>query len=539
MNNKQLAELFSLFAKLLELHNLNSFKAKAFSNAAFKLSKFPQNVLALSTEEILSLDGIGKGIAEKINEIKQFNSFTELQELVNATPQGLFDLLKIKGLGPKKIAVIWKELEIESIGELLYACNENRLITLKGFGEKTQNEIINNIKFLQSVQGKYHFAVINNVADEFILYLKNKYKTMQVQAVGELRRMCNTIQKAEILIALESTTDIFKTEKFPLHIDFEIHTCKPENFEYNLFKLTAHPKHLERINLKDCEQLNETEIYKKNSLPFIPPQMREGENEFEWTKRYTEQEIININDIKGILHVHTTYSDGHNTLEQMATHCKEKGFYYIGISDHSQAAVYANGLKTDDVLKQHQEIDLLNKKHFPFKIFKGIESDILFDGSLDYSAEILSLFDFVIASVHSGLKMNEEKATERLIKAIENPFTTMLGHPSGRLLLSREGYPLNHIKIIDACAANNVIIELNANPYRLDIDWKWLYYAMNKNVKISINPDAHIITGLSDTQYGISSAQKGGLTKAYTFNTLSLDKIEQHFLQKKTRNSFK
>jgi DNA polymerase (family 10) len=522
MNNKQLADFLGLYSKLLELHNLNPFKAKAFANAAFKITRYPENIFSLTTDEILSLDGIGKSIAEKINEIKQHNIFAELKELVDATPNGLFDLLKIKGLGPKKIAVIWKELGIESIGELLYACNENRLITLKGFGAKTQNEIINNINFLQSNQGKFHFAAIKNIADNFVLYLTNKYNLSQIQIVGELRRMCNVIQKAEILIAIENNIHTLKNETFPLNIDFEIHTCKPENFDYNLFKLSAHLKHLE-----------------KNNLPFIPPQMREGGNEFEWTKKYAENEIVNIKDIKGILHVHTTYSDGLNTLEQMANYCKENGFHYIGISDHSQTAVYANGLKTDEILKQHKEIEQLNKKLFPFKIFKGIESDILSDGKLDYPTEILSLFDFVIASVHSGLKMNEEKATERLIKAIENPYTTMLGHPSGRLLLSRKSYPLNYKKIIDACAVNNVVIELNANPYRLDIDWRWLYYAMNKNVLISINPDAHQTQGLKDLQYGIYSAQKGGLTREYTFNAFSLEKIEQHFLQKKSLHSFK
>ena len=281
---------------------------------------------------------------------------------------------------------------------------------------------------------------------------------------------------------------------------------------------------------------SEEEIFESLGLQFIEPELRESSSIINIAKTNKIPKLIEYADLKGILHNHSTYSDGMNTLQEMAEYCKELGFQYFGISDHSQTAVYAQGLKPEKVLLQQKEIEKLNKQLAPFKIFKGIESDILNDGSLDYEEEILKTFDFVVASVHSNLKMDEEKATKRLLKAIENPYTTILGHPTGRLLLAREGYPIHHKKIIDACAANNVIIELNAHPYRLDIDWGWIPYCIEKGVKISINPDAHQKEGLKDMRYGIYSARKGMLDNKNCFNALSLEEIEKYF--NKRKNNF-
>jgi len=254
------------------------------------------------------------------------------------------------------------------------------------------------------------------------------------------------------------------------------------------------------------------------------PELRD--NTLETAIKLSRNSLIKNEDIKGILHCHSKYSDGANTLKEMAEACLESGYTYFGICDHSQSAQYAGGLKPDEVLKQHEEIEKLNKSwKTPFKVLKGIESDILFNGQLDYEPEILQKFDFVVASVHSNLKMNEEKAMQRVIAAIENPYTNILGHPTGRLLLSRAGYPIDHKKVIDACAANKVAIELNAHPYRLDIDWRWIPYCMEKGVMISINPDAHEIKGLADVQYGVNVARKGGLTPDFTLNCLSLEDI--------------
>ncbi len=244
--------------------------------------------------------------------------------------------------------------------------------------------------------------------------------------------------------------------------------------------------------------------------------------------------LITFDDLKGTLHNHSTYSDGVHSLEQMAKYSKEElGLEYLGICDHSKSAFYANGLTIDRLEQQWKEIDQLNETLAPFKIFKGIESDILSDGSLDYTDDILAKFDFVVASVHSNLKMDEDKATSRLIKAIENPYTTILGHPTGRLLLSRAGYPLDFKKIIDACAANHVVIEINANPLRLDLDWRWHRYALEKGVLLSINPDAHRMEGLHDMQYGVFVARKGGLSKDKCLNAFSREEVQKLFLQKK------
>jgi len=280
---------------------------------------------------------------------------------------------------------------------------------------------------------------------------------------------------------------------------------------------------------------DETEGYRELGLPFIPPELREGVFEYAWASDNQMPSLVEYSDLKGILHNHSSYSDGKQTLREMAVHCKELGFEYFGISDHSKTAIYANGLEEDRIKKQHQEIDQLNQELAPFKIFKGIESDILLDGSLDYNPEILETFDFVVASIHSSFSMDSEKTTSRLLNTIRNPYTTILGHLTGRLLLKRDGYPLDHKAIIDACAEHQVIIEINANPLRLDLDWRWVPYAMEKQVLITINPDAHNKKDLELMYYGVCAGRKGGLTKAYTLNCLNLFQIDEYFKTRKHR----
>jgi DNA polymerase (family X) len=253
----------------------------------------------------------------------------------------------------------------------------------------------------------------------------------------------------------------------------------------------------------------------------------------EWAKTHQNDELVTWDNLKGILHNHSTYSDGKHSLERMATFCKELGFEYLGIADHSKSAGYANGLSVERVFEQHREIEKLNQQLAPFKILKGIEADILGDGSLDYDNAVLATFDYVVASVHSNLTMNYDKAMSRLVRAIENPYTTILGHPTGRLLLSRDGYPIDHKLIIDACAANKVVIEINASPWRLDIDWRWIGYCLEKGVMLSINPDAHETDGYFDMHYGVAIGRKGGLTSNMTFNAMTLTDIEVYLKNKK------
>jgi DNA polymerase (family 10) len=304
------------------------------------------------------------------------------------------------------------------------------------------------------------------------------------------------------------------------------------DFERELFELGAADGHLEKMNFQSADwQGNERDTYAAKGLPYVVPGRREGHREFD--RPVAESDLIQFADLKGVLHNHTTYSDGLNSVEEMALYAMEMGMEYLGICDHSKTAGYARGLQVERVLQQFEEIDALNQQLWPFKIFKGIESDILSNGDLDYEPELLSQFDLVVASVHSNLGMTEEKAMQRLLTAIENPYTTILGHPTGRLLLMREGYPLDHHKIIDACAANGVAIELNANPYRLDIDWRYIDYAMEKGVMVSVNPDAHEKMGYWDMQFGVLSGQKGGLQKSLTLNALNLLEFENYLAKRK------
>ncbi len=553
MTNKEIAGMFKLAGKLTELHDGNEFKVKSFMGNAFKIERLPLPLENMSVEEIAKIEGIGKGTVAKINEIFSTGTLKDLDELIAQTPVGVLGILSVKGLGPKKARTIWKDLEVESVGELLYACHENRLITLKGFGEKTQEEVIKSIEFIQANSSKFLYAKLEPVALQLLEIIEKSGIVQQVSLTGEIRRRNSELEKLEFVAAvsdkdtllsllepLKQKESIFSISeesisfKLTNSIPVEIFTCSNSDFYATLFKTTSTPEHIELLGNPELSSVSsEEEIYKNAGWNFIIPELREGKFEKQLNEQNKLSDIVQLTDLRGILHNHTTYSDGVHTLEQMANYCKELGYEYLGISDHSQYAVYAKGLKPEQIIQQHKEIDALNEKLKPFRIFKSIEADILPDGSLDYNDEILASFDFVVASIHSAMKMDEEKATARLIRAIENPHTTILGHPTGRLLLSRPGYPIDHKKIIDACAANKVVIELNANPNRLDIDWTWIPYCMEKGVMISINPDAHKMEGYHDMHYGTLAARKGGLSKQMTFNALSQEEIEKWFLKKK------
>lgn len=529
MTTKDIAHKLKLTAQLMELHNDNPFKVKSIANAAYKLNKSDIQLEGKSIQQLEQIEGIGKGVAAKINELLTSGKLMELEDMVTLTPAGVIDMIGIKGIGPKKVGQLWRELEIESIGELLYACNENRLVALKGFGLKTQAEIKKQIEFHQSNIGKFHYASLEKFALNLVETLKEAHGTQLVSLTGEMRRKCEIINTVEIIIAAEESLKIKEVEN-NFGISIKKIFCSEQDYYKTLFETTATENHLSKISYPyNKTYTSEEEIYKSLQLQYIEPELREGLTEVELARENKIPKLIDLADLKGILHNHSTYSDGVDTLKDMAVYCKELGYEYLGICDHSQSAFYANGLKPDRVFEQQKEIDELNKSLFPFKIFKGIESDILNDGSLDYTDDILQTFDFIVASVHSNLKMMEDKATARLIKAIENPFTTILGHPTGRLLLSRPGYAINHRKVIDACAANGVVIELNAHPYRLDIDWRWIPYCIEKGVMISVNPDAHHKQGYHDMYYGTCVGRKGMLTKKSCFNAFNKEEIEKYF----------
>jgi DNA polymerase (family 10) len=520
----------------MELHNENPFKIRSLSNAAFKLDKTNVDLQGLSLEQLEKIEGIGKSIAQRIIELNEKGETADLRALLDKTPNGILDMLRIKGIGPKKVGQLWKELGIESVGELYYACNENRLVALKGFGEKTQAQVKKAIEFRMASEGKTHYAYALLAAQELITEMQKRAKPGdKISFTGQIRRRCEIIEKIEVLVDDEAELDLTLFQN-SFNIQQEVIRVPKKDFALRLFETTAAPAHLEKLSWKGGVNANsEKEIYESLGMQYIAPELREGLSEIELARARKLPKLIEMSDLKGILHNHTTYSDGINTLREMAEHCKKLGYQYLGICDHSRSAFYANGLEPGRIIAQQKEIDELNTELAPFRIFKGIESDILNDGSLDYSNEVLASFDLVVASVHSNLKMEKEKATARLIKAIENPYTTILGHPTGRLLLSREGYPIDHRKVIDACAANGVIIELNAHPHRLDIDWKWIPYCLEKNVMISINPDAHELEGYEDMFYGICVARKGMLTKEMCFNALPLEQMERYLAGRRNK----
>ncbi len=549
----------------MELHDENSFKIRGYQNAIFNLDKSDVDLAGTSLSELEALQGVGKGIAATISEIAQNGISKAMQEYFETTPEGIIELLDIKGIGPKKIKVLWKELGIESGHELKEAANSGLVANLKGFGEKTQLAIINALEFKEANANKLHFADAEVLAKEVILALQELKAIGQVEITGGMRRKLEVADSIEILVAaddfdlleeeinqhdsfsqlIEQSGPVVWRGLFKEHkIIIELIFCEPKDFVREQFLKTGSQLHItipvaNDKSLRDMAFLesyaNEQELYGTLNLAYVEPELREGTFEIEKAKSNSLPKLVEMTDLKGILHNHSTYSDGKHSLKQMAEYCKELGYEYLGICDHSKSAFYANGLNEDRVADQHKEIDELNKELAPFKIFKGIESDILHDGSLDYDNDVLASFDFVVASVHSVLNMNKQKATQRLMTAIENPYTTILGHPTGRLLLRRAGYPIDHKAVIDHCAKHNVVIEINANPWRLDLDWRWVNYAIEQGVMLSINPDAHKMEGYHDMEYGLIIGRKGGLTAEMTFNALSQESVKEHFEQKKAK----
>lgn len=540
MSNKEIAYTFDELANLMELHEEDEFRIRSYRNAYLNLRKLDQPLAGLSDAEIKSIKGVGPAIAGKIRELVDGGKMATLEKYRAQTPPGVVEMLEVNGFGPKKVRVVWQEMGIESIGELWYACNENRLVEYKGFGLKTQEDLKHKLEYYLRSKDKLHLDAAEEVADFVGARLTGALRGAFVSPVGEVRRRCPVVEQIEMLVGfngeLEPAFDgqalrLEKEENGIYHLRLEdntpvlVHRCLAEEFGSKLFKLTGSLAFLDAF-VKAAPELQfkglrlEQEVFEKAGLPWIAPELREAEHPavVEQARQGKLPNLITESDIRGVLHVHTTWSDGLHPLREMCEYVRNLGYDYIGITDHSQSAFYANGLKPDRVLAQMDEIDALNAEMAPFRIYKGIESDILNDGSLDYDDVLLEKFDFVIASVHSNLKMSREKATERILRAIENPYTTILGHPTGRLLLSREGYPLDWDAVFEACARRGVAIELNANPYRLDLDWTLIPEAVRHGIRVSINPDAHSKDGVHDIRYGVMVARKGGLEAETCFN---------------------
>jgi len=572
MNNYEIADQFSLLSKLMDIHGEDSFRSKSYSILAFNIERLPAEIETMDDAQLFGIRGIGERTGKKIRELQATGKLPQLEELLAATPPGILEMMQIKGMGPKKIGTVWKELDIESLGELEYACNENRLVALKGFGAKTQETILQNIVYFKQNQGFYLWSEVEEIGNNLVAQLQKIHPGNLFSLTGDIRRQCETVEFIEVVTDLDkdvlakmfSGNPEVKVEEFP-NVGAEnflpiYHTAPPPaltisvpqyprykfyfsdklRFFNVLFATTGSDEFiaafLKSYKLPETPG-SEDEIFTANGLGYIMPPQRETEAILSRKVQQGPADVIQPKDIKAIIHSHSTYSDGVHTIEQMAVAAKKQGLEYLVLSDHSQSAGYAGGLKPEKISAQHQEIDALNAKLAPFKIFKSIESDILNDGSLDYNEQVLNTFDLVIASVHSNLKMTEEKAMERVLTAIRNPYTTILGHPTGRLLLSRKGYPLDHKAIIDACAEHNVVIEINAHPRRLDIDWRWIPYALERGVLLSVNPDAHSVEGYRDTYYGVKIAQKGGLIAKHNLSSFTLAEFEAFLLKYRIKKS--
>ncbi len=552
-DKKDLINLLEKIADILDFNGENPFKVNAYRNAANTIRRTAGIEQKISSQTLDSVKGIGKGLQSVIYEFNEKGSSELYSSLKKEMPAGIEQLFKIRGLGPKKIRTLHSELGISNLGELEYACKENRLALLKGFGATTQERIIHEIEMMKT----YNKFVLQNTAekysDEILERISILKSVSEVAVSGELRRGMEVISSIEIILLISDEKNfqiefdkLFVSEKHGNEILIKnsymvpikvILTSTEKEFNNKLFVTTGSPEFLSHLGVDELksESTEEKEIFDQLRAPFVIPEMREKEY-FKITKdELKKNSDLSFDHFRGLLHFHTTYSDGRDSLSDMISAASKMGFEYAAVCDHSKSAFYANGLSEERIMLQKQEIKDISSKD-SLAIFQGIESDILPNGGLDYSEDFLSNFDFVVASIHSVLNMEHDEMTIRIIKAVENPYTDLLGHPSGRLLLSRDPFKFDQKKVIDACAANNVAIEINANPHRLDLDWRWIYYAREKGCLFAVNPDAHSTEEISYIKYGILTGRKGGLQSAEVINCFDLNEFKKYLNRKTNRN---
>ena len=551
-DKKSSVNLLNSIADIMEFKSENPFKIGAFRNGAIVISRLEGDFQNIIEEKKLNeIKGIGKGLQAVIYEYFEKGESELLNSLKKEIPEGIEELLKIRGLGAKKIKHLYDKLEITNIGELEQACKENRIRLLKGFGETTQKKILEEINKLKIYSKFVRLNVGNKLAEEILNKLRNLNSVQKVELSGELRRgaevvsaidfVANISDEAEFFVELKEVFS-YKTDLNKILLDVEyaipvtVHFVKTESeFASVLLTTTGSDYFLSQLNLveNNFEGETEEEIFESVNHEYVIPEMREKEY-FEAEVSFRENSNLTLKEFKGMLHFHTDYSDGRNTFSEMISAAKEFGYSFAVVCDHSKTAFYANGLTEERVIQQKEDAQKISEE-LNFPILQGIESDILQNGELDFSTDFLNNFNFIVASVHSRFNMLEAEMTRRIIKAIENEHTDVLGHPSGRLLLAREPYKFEIEKIIDACAANRVAIELNSNPQRLDIDWRMIYYAREKGCLFSINQDAHSIDELDLLRYGIKMGRKGGLQNEEVINCFEFDKFKK-FLKRKITN---
>jgi DNA polymerase (family 10) len=560
LTKQEAAAALRHYAVLLELLGEDPFRARAFDNAARMLETQPENLDVLIAENRLSaVRGIGKGVAAAIHDLNSRGTFSELEDARQRVPSGVIELLRVEGLGPKKARTLWKDAQVTSLAALENAIEAGLIERLPGFGAKTAQKFRVGLAFLKSTSGRHwrHHAV--RAAESLRESLKDMAGVREVFFGGSLRRGNETVGDLDVLLVAEEgqanavrarikmlssvswseTGDFLRGESasgFPVELSVTV----PDEAAVRKILATGSAEHVRALKdaaarkgfvldpLENGRMLHapsEEQVYATLGLAYVPPPLREGSNSVFEAGSRTFSDPVRLDQIRGILHCHTTASDGHHSLRELAAAVIERGYEYLGVADHSQSAAYAHGLTPERVLAQWKEIDELNDELTPFRILKGTEVDILTDGRLDFDDELLAGFDFVVASIHSGFNMSEDDATARLCRALENPQVDILGHPTGRLLLERNGYPVNHTRLMDCAARTGKAIELNCNPHRLDLDWRYLALAEAKRVPVPLCPDAHHIEGLWDIRWGVELAAKGPLTAANCPSTWSADEF--------------
>jgi len=585
MDKNQVANLLDELASLLELkEGTNPFEVRAYQNATRAVNALDGDIEQLTREgKLKGVPGLGPTIISRIEEAVETGHIALYDELVKTTPPIKLEMLRIPGVGPKKINAIYNQLHITSIADLIEAINENKVAALPGFGKKTQDKILQGIDFLNQHAGRFLYPVAEHEASLIFTVLKSIPEIVRLQVGGSLRRRRETIGDIDMVASVADSTgdddrrkimDIFTSQPSVAAVtgkgetkssvvlsngmNMDLRVVNDSQFPYTLHHFTGSKEHhialrrralsmnmtindyglfrgkephLELIPCKD-----EVDIYAALGMEYIEPELREDMGEIEAAVNRTLPVLVQESDLLGVLHVHSTWSDGQNPIRDMAEACIARGFSYLGITDHSKTAAYAGGLTEEDLRRQHKEIDRLNEEYAGrLRILKGTECDILRDGSLDYADDVLATLDFVVASIHSLFNLSEEEQTRRMLRAIFNPYVDIIGHPTGRILLSREGYSLDIDAVIDAAAAHGVCIEVNASPLRLDLDWRYLHRARDKGIKIPIDPDAHTIDGLDEMRYGIGIARKGWLRADDVLNTKSTEELLNFFRSRRKK----
>ncbi len=558
--NEKLAEIFFEMSVMLEILDDNEYRARAYNRAARSLEKLEDDICEIAKrDELERIPGIGKTLARQIKTWCRKETFEDYEKLKSRFPAGLFQLLDIPGLGPKKIKLLYKELGITTLGELEYACLENRLTDLKGFGAKTQEKILKNIEVVRTYSAFRRAPEAYRIAQVVGEKLKGIFQA--VRLVGGLRRFQEITDDVDFLVYGEESAffDILEKKKLldgmkrisDTHIEgffdgLRIDVWISKSFDAAcLVYYTGSKDHVVKLQKiasdkgltfsssgifsKNDSLLSfnsEKDVYEMLDLAFIPPELREDMGEIEAARNGSTPRLIEPEDIVGIFHVHTSASDGSLSLENVVEEAIRMGYQYVGISDHSKSAFYAGGLDERRLMKQYDEVVRLREKYPQIDIYWGIESDILPDGSLDYEDEILEKFDFVIGSIHSGFNMDKDAMTARLVRALNNPYLTILGHPTGRLLLGRDAYEVEMERIFDVAEAKSKVLELNAHPHRLDIGWGWCKKARDRSIPVAINPDAHKPADF-DLTYGIMTARKGWLGPGDVWNAQSRETMRE------------